>query len=123
MSDNVVSSGEVLRRYEMGERVFRDLEVEDPPGEAPLRGETLDGIDFTGSFLVVDFTGASLQGAVFRANVKTCAFDRCDLTEADFRGAALDAATFRGATLRGARFEGAHTHGYSFGADEPPDVD
>jgi uncharacterized protein YjbI with pentapeptide repeats len=66
---------------------------------------------------------ARLGGAVLRANVKTCSFDRADLTGADFRGAALDAATFRGATLAGARFEGAGIHSHVFGAEDLPDVD
>jgi uncharacterized protein YjbI with pentapeptide repeats len=118
-----MTSRELLRRYQAGERVFRDLEIDDAAGDPALRDQVLDGLDVAGSFVTVDLTGARLRGAVLRANVKTCSFDRADLTGADFRGAALDAATFSGATLTGARFEGAGDQGHLFGADELPDVE
>jgi pentapeptide repeat protein len=123
MSDDEISSREVLQRYQAGERIFRELDIEDPPDDRPLRGQKLDGIDFAGSFLLVDFTGASLRGAVFRANVKCCWFDQADLTGADFRGAAMESATFRGAKVDGACFEGAGIFSHIFGPDELPDLD
>jgi hypothetical protein len=52
--ERIVPSDEILRRYALGERDFRSLIIEDPEGTHPLRGQTLDGADFRGTFFVVD---------------------------------------------------------------------
>ncbi len=106
-----ISSNELLARYVAGERDFRGVDIDDQPGDTPLAGRCLDGADFSGAWLVVDFSRASLRGALFiEANVKTCTFDGADLTGTDFSRAALCAATFLGARLEGAIFQGAFHH-------------
>lgn len=122
--DRVWHPREILLRYESGERTFRDLQIEaiEPGTDPEFRGANLRGADFTGSFIIADFTGANLEGAVFApANVKTCSFDNANLRNADFSGAAIDAATFEGANLTGAHFEGAGAFGYTYANGEYPD--
>jgi uncharacterized protein YjbI with pentapeptide repeats len=54
----------------------------------------LDGADFSNCWFSATFAGSSLRAVRFsHANVKCCDFSRADLTEADFRGAAMEAAT------------------------------
>jgi len=121
--DRIRQPSEILARYEAGERDFRGLEIEAPSGtsDPEFRRADLTGVDFTGAFIVADFTGANLQGARFAAaNVKTCAFDGADLRNADFAGAAIDSATFEGAELAGTNFEGAGAYGYTYRKDEYP---
>lgn len=120
--DEIVSSDEILRRYAAGERDFSGLEIEDPVGAAPLQGASLDGADFSGTFLVVDLQRAGLRQARFvGANVKTWFFAGADLRGADFTDAALDATIFFGAQLEGARFEGAHIQGAVLRGSERPE--
>jgi uncharacterized protein YjbI with pentapeptide repeats len=120
--DRIWSPAEILRRYQAGERDFRGIQIEALAGAADpeFRGANLEEADFTGCFVVADFSGARLRGAKLSANVKTCCFDRADLRDADFSNAAIDAATFDGANLEGANFEGAGAYGYTFGKGEPP---
>ena len=122
--DELVRPAEIVRRYTSGGRHFTGIDIEDPDDadQWAFRGATLDGADFSGSFIVADFTGASLKGASFSgANVKTCIFDKADLSGADFRGAALCSATFGGADVTGADFTGATIHSHVFEAGELPD--
>jgi hypothetical protein len=96
-----VGADEICRRYACGERDFREIDVDDARG-GTFRGARLDGVDLGRSFVVADFTRASLRGARFvGANVKTCIFDGADLSGADFRDACIDGASFRGAMVRG----------------------
>lgn len=116
-----MSSEQILRRYEAGERDFSGLEIEDEPEVTPLRGAVLDGALFNRAFIVAVFSGASLRGAQFvEANVKTCVYDGADLTDADFTNAALCATTFQRARMDGAKFDGANFHSYTLGAGERP---
>src|SRR5258706_16122518 len=106
-----VSSEDVLRRYQGGERDFQGLEIDDLDGKAPFHGAALDGADFSRAFIVADFRNASLRQATFvNANVKTCSYSGADLTNADFTGAALCSTTFSHTRMDGARFDGAFVH-------------
>jgi len=121
--DRIWQPREILGRYETGERDFRGIEIEATRGtsDPEFRRANLTGADFTGAFILADFSGANLQGARFAAaNVKTCTFDGADLRNADFAGAAIDSATFDGAELAGTNFEGAGAHGYTHRKDEYP---
>jgi len=111
-----LEAAEILRRYDAGERDFRGLEIESPANSSDpeFRGANVEGSDLSGCFIVADFSGARLRGAKLSANVKTCCFDRADLRDADFSGAAIDSATFDGADLEGATFEGAAAYGYTY---------
>jgi len=112
---------ELLDRYQQGERVFAESELDTDP-ESDLSGLCLDGIDLSSSFVIANFHGTHLQNSIFRyANVKTCDFTGADLTGADFSGAALCATTFSGAKMTGAKFEGAFYHSHSLKAGEIPD--
>jgi uncharacterized protein YjbI with pentapeptide repeats len=121
--DRIWQPSEILSRYEAGERDFRGIEIEATRGtsDPEFRRAYLTGADFTGAFIVADFSGATLRGARFApANVKTCTFDGADLRDADFAGAAIDSATFDGADLAGTNFEGAGDYGYTYRKDEYP---
>jgi uncharacterized protein YjbI with pentapeptide repeats len=121
-NERIVPSDEILRRYALGERDFRSLQIEDPEGTHPLRGQTLDGADFRGSFIVADFDDASLRAArLDHANLKTCSFARADLTDADFSGSALCATTFFAASMARTSFEGAYFHSHVLRRGELPD--
>lgn len=64
-----------------------------------LRGEHLDGADFTSvNFARADFDGANLEGAIF---------SRANLVKANFRMARLERANFSNADLTRANFTGA----------------
>jgi uncharacterized protein YjbI with pentapeptide repeats len=113
---------EILRRYASGEREFRQLDIEDSDDGASFRGARLDDADFSGSFLVADFTGTSLRNSCWsNANVKTCIFRDADLSGANFSGAALDATVFQGAKMAGANFTGAYVQGSELQPGEMPD--
>lgn len=117
-----VRPSEIRRRYGAGERDFGGLEIEDAADAASFRDAVLAGADFSGSFILADFTGANLRGCRFvQSNVKTRSFDAADLRECDFSGAAIDAATFHGAQLDGARFADASAYGHTFQPMELPD--
>ena len=99
---------EIVERYRAGERDFRELHVEGPPGELDYAfcGADLGDADFSHSFIIAGFIGAGLRAVRFAsANVKTCPFDRADLRNADFSGAAIDAASFEGADLADSNFD------------------
>ena len=109
-------------RYSAGERDFTGLDIVDPLGSAPLRGGALNGADFSGAFVMVDFQDADLRRARFvGANLKTCSFAGADLRGADFRDAALDGTTFVGAQLDGCSFVGAHIQSHRLLGSEQPD--
>lgn len=113
---------EIRQRYEAGERDFRELEITEPPGDTvSFRGAILDDADFSGAFILADFTGASLRRAKLCANVKTCCFDEADLRDADFRTARLESTSWRGARMEGADFTGAGMYSGEFGPGERPD--
>ena len=121
-ASETVTSDEILRRYLAGERDFSGLEIEDSADSAAFRGAVLDEADFSHSFIVADFQGASLRHARFtRANVKTCSYAEADLTNADFSGAILCSTTFLCALMRGAMFERAHFHSRELLSGEVPD--
>jgi uncharacterized protein YjbI with pentapeptide repeats len=117
-----VGPSEIRSRYVAGERDFRGLEIEDGGDATSFRGAVLEGADFSGSFILADFTSANLRGCKFvESNVKTCSFDAADLRDCDFSGAAIDAATFHGARLDGSRFANASAYGYTFQSTELPE--
>jgi uncharacterized protein YjbI with pentapeptide repeats len=119
--ERVWTTSDIRRRYDQGERDFRDLEISDSNDSASFRDAVLDGSDFSHAFVVADFSRASLNGCRFNeANVKTCIFDEADLRGCDFSGAAIDAATFRSARLDGASFAGATEQGYCLKPGEVP---
>lgn len=122
--ERVWTPAEILARYQAGERNFRELEITEPANATDpnsFRGAILDDADFTGAFIVADFTGASLRRAKLCANVKTCCFDKADLRDADFTDAALEATSFRGARLEGADFTGAGVYSHRMAPGERPD--
>ena len=124
MSEKVWTPAEIRRRYESGERDFRQVDLDDASDPASFKDAVLDGADFSGSFVVADFQRASLRQCRFvGANVKTCVFDRADLTGADFSGAPIDAASFRAALLESASFAGATVQGRTLKVGEVPDWD
>jgi uncharacterized protein YjbI with pentapeptide repeats len=99
------------------------IEITEPPladESDPFRSAVLDGSDFSGSFIIADFTSASLRKCRFSANVKTCKFDGANLDGAVFDGAAIDGATFQDAAMTGTSFAGATAFGYTFAGDERP---
>ena len=111
---------EVLSRYRRGERYFGQCELEEPVCD--FRGVNLAEVDFSHSFMVADFRGATLKSANFtNCNVKTCDFRGSDLQGATFRGAALEGTQFGDAILTGVDFEGAGFFGDTLGAGERPD--
>jgi uncharacterized protein YjbI with pentapeptide repeats len=115
----VSNSESLLKRYEAGERSFIELDLDDQVYD--FAGATLDGVDFSETFIYANFRGASLVGAKFeRANVKTCDFRDANLTRASFQGAAIDGAEFAGADLSGASFAGATEQGHIYGVKELP---
>jgi uncharacterized protein YjbI with pentapeptide repeats len=120
-TDRVWKPSEIIARYARGERDFRELEIEDTLDPVSFRGAVLDGSNFTGSVIVADFTGASLRACTLSANVKTCAFDRADLSRCDFSHAALCATSFREAKLDDATFDGAFFHSRILQPGERPD--
>ena len=121
-ASEIVTSGEVVRRYLAGERDFSELEIEDAANSTAFRRASLDGADFTRTFIVADFSGASLRGVRFiEANVKTCSFAGADLSGADFAGAALCSTTFVGAQTDSASFKGAYFHSHELGVSDKPD--
>jgi uncharacterized protein YjbI with pentapeptide repeats len=120
--DKIWTPAEILERYAAGERDFRELDITEPAGDPrSFRGAVLDDADFTGAFIVADFTGASLVRAKLRANVKTCCFDEADLRDADFTGARLESTSWRGARMDGADFTGAGMFSHTFAPGERPD--
>lgn len=109
----------LIARYTAGERDFRELDLDDRVYD--FSGAVLMDADFSGSFVVADFRGASLEGSLFtRCNVKTCDFRNANLANASFQGAAIDAADFRGANLSGTTFLDATEQGYAYAAGEQP---
>ena len=113
------SSEDILKRYSTGDRGFAKLELDDKVYD--FAGQTLDAVDFSETFIVANFSGASLVGARFeRANVKTCDFRSANLTGASFKGAAIDGAEFAGAILSEAAFVGATEQRYVYGDNEMP---
>ncbi len=110
---------ELLRRYQNGERDFTQVALDG--GNYDLRGVTLAGANFSGTFITADFRGANLQAASFaKANVKTCDFRHADLRGANFSGALLEATEFKGANLRDANFEDARNFSLILKAGELP---
>lgn len=120
--DRVWRPAEILHRYAGGERDFQQVEIEDSEDRASFRGANLDDADFSGSFIVADFTGASLRNSHWsNANVKTCIFRDADLSRANFSGTALDATVFQGAKMAGANFAGAYVQSRKLQPGEMPD--
>ena len=121
-ADRIWRPEEILRRYQAGDRNFRDLQIWAPTGTLDLafRDADLSEADFSGCFIEADFEGAILRNAKFSANLKCSNFSRADLRGADFSNAAIDAATFDGADLADANFEGAGAFGYIFKKGERP---
>ena len=120
MSENSFRTvDELLRRYHAGERHFAGVELDSATFD--LRDATLEGADFSQSFITADFVGANLKSAIFvNANLKTCDFSNADLRSAIFSGAALDSTTFVGAKLEGAEFAGAFYHSRTLRSGETP---
>jgi hypothetical protein len=131
--ERVWRPSEILQRYKNGDRDFRGLEITGPEPYVTegdrfvsvnepesFRGAVLDGADFTGAFIVADFSKASLRNCKFPANVKTCSFDGADLTCCDFSDAAIDAATFKSAHFDRTNFSGATAHSYVMKPGEVP---
>jgi uncharacterized protein YjbI with pentapeptide repeats len=115
----VSSSESFLKRYAAGERSFTGLDLDDQVYD--FASATLDSVDFSETFILANFRGASLVGAKFeRANVKTCDFRGANLTRASFQGAAIDGAEFAGADLSGCSFAGATEQGRVYDAKELP---
>lgn len=113
------SAGELLARYQSGERYFGGSELEEPVCD--FRGVDLSEADFSRSFLVADFCAANLRSANFsHCNIKTCDFRGADLQNAIFREAALEGTNFADADLTGADFEGGNIFGHSLAAGELP---
>jgi uncharacterized protein YjbI with pentapeptide repeats len=117
--DRIWRPAEILRRYEAGERVFRELDIEGLDGTEEFRGANLEGVEFVVCFISADFSGARLRGAKVSGNVKCCRFDGADLRGAEFV-AAIDGATFDGADMEGASFEGSGEQGYEYQRGELP---
>ena len=110
---------ELLQRYRNGERHFVGTELDDCAYD--LQNAVLVGVDFSRSYLTVDFRGAKLSGANFsHANVKTSDFRNADLRGAIFNGAALEETNFEGANLEGATFAGATCYSYMLKEEERP---
>jgi uncharacterized protein YjbI with pentapeptide repeats len=120
MGDNAIEGrDELLQRYRAGERDFTGTELDKQVLD--LRDATLEGADFSRSFITADFAGANLKCVLFvNANLKTCDFSNADLRDAIFSGAALDATIFTGANLQGAEFEGAYCYSRMLTAGEKP---
>ena len=90
------SAGEVLSRYDCGERYFQATDLR---GGSSFNGAVVAGSDFKNSFLSdIDFRSADLRDV---------RFDQTNLKASDFRGAGFGGASFRGAALCGAMFAGA----------------
>jgi len=118
--EKVWTPSEIRRRYQDGERNFQGLDISDANDPGSFRDAVLDGSDFSGAFVVADFSTASLRSCKFvGANVKTCVFDSADLRDCSFSNAAIDAATFCSARLERADFSGASAYGHSI---KPGDV-
>ncbi len=114
------SAGEVMSRYQNGERCFGHSELDKVLCD--LRGVDLADADFSHSFLTADFRGAVLTSANFsHCNIKTCDFRGADLRGAIFRGARLESTQFAEAMLDGANFEGAGVFSHSLKSGELPD--
>ena len=114
-----INGDDLLHRYENGQRCFAGVELDSLVLD--LRNVTLEGADFSGSFILADFAGANLRAAVFaNANVKTCDFSNADLRDAVFTGAALCSTTFINAHVEGANFEGSYYHSRTLEAGEKP---
>lgn len=121
-AERIWKPAELILRYQAGDRRFGGLDIDDVEDPASFRDAVLDGADFTGCFIVADFTRASLRGAKFvEANVKTCRFDAADLRGCDFSGAALESTSFEAARLDGAEFAGAGNHSHVMKPGELPD--
>ena len=74
MSDYVPpqSVGEVPNRHRRGERYFGQSELEEPICD--FRDVNLAEVDFSGSFIVADFRGATLRASNFtNCNIKPLA--------------------------------------------------
>jgi uncharacterized protein YjbI with pentapeptide repeats len=101
---------EVLRRYQAGERFFRNTDL---PGGSSFRDAVLTGSDFKNSFLSeIDFQRADLRQVCFdESNVKLSDFQGADLRDASFRGSALCSAMFAGAKVDGVCTEDATYYG------------
>lgn len=113
------SADELMQRYQNGERYFAEAELD--AAVYDLRGVTLQGADFSRSYIVADFREADLRGVSFeRANVKTCDFRGADLRNANFSGAALESTEFDGAKLEGVDFSGASAYGRELKGEEKP---
>jgi len=110
---------DILQRYQQGERSFVEAELDD--AEYDFRGVTLEGSDFSSSFITADFREANLRGVNFSSsNVKTCDFRNADLTGAIFIDAALCATEFKDANMTDANFAGAFYHSYTLKEHEKP---
>jgi uncharacterized protein YjbI with pentapeptide repeats len=114
------SAGELITRYQNGERYFRHSGLDELICD--FRGVNLSKADFSHSFIVADFRGAVLKSVNFsHCNVKTCDFRGADLQGAIFREALLEGTEFAGAILDGANFEGAGIFNDSMKAGDLPD--
>jgi uncharacterized protein YjbI with pentapeptide repeats len=110
---------ELLLRYSKGERYFAELELDNATYD--FQNATLEGADFSRSFITADFRGANLKRTAFTsANIKTCDFRNTDLEGADLSGAALESTEFAGANLQGARFVGATIYNHTMKENEMP---
>lgn len=113
------SREQILQMYAQGTRDFSGLEFGSV--EINLGSCTLDNANFSGCFIVANFSKTSLKNAKFEnANIKTCNFSGANLSHASFQGAAVDAANFSDANLENANFYGASEQGYFYAENEFP---
>ncbi|MEQ9672268.1 pentapeptide repeat-containing protein [Coleofasciculus sp. G2-EDA-02] len=126
-----ISSSELQRRHEAGERNFQGVNLE----KANLEGYNLEGANLEGAILEganlhranlhranlqkTNLRGAILEGAIleganlhranlYRANLLTTRLQGANLQQANLKGAILLAANLEGANLEGANLEGAN---------------
>lgn len=123
-TERIWTPKEIRERYSQGERDFRGVEIADPdPPGSSFRNAVLEGADFTGAFIVADFSDSNLRRCRFvQANVKTCSFNGTDLFESDFSSASIDGATFVNARVERAKFTGAGWYGKKLEQGQIPDT-
>jgi uncharacterized protein YjbI with pentapeptide repeats len=87
--------------YEMGERIFKFLELEN----RDLSNKNLEGALFEECLISADFSNSSLRNAKFlTCNLKTSIFRNADLTGALIQNCSVEATVFDGAVTDNFRF-------------------
>lgn len=109
--------GDLLERYEKGEREFPNCKFE---VHENLQYLTLDKSNLQGSiFFSANFTGTSFRNSNLKnCGFKCCKFEQVDFTNADLSGSLLSGAEFIDCKFSNTKFDGADWYGHTITTEE-----